>query len=81
MGIRREEVMALGDNTNDMHLLQAAGLAVAVGNAVPSLKEYADYVCEGERSDGFREALEKFVLAPDAEIALEEWENRVAPRM
>ena len=81
MGIRREEVMALGDNTNDMHLLQAAGLAVAVGNAVPALKEYADYVCEGERSDGFREALEKFVLAPDAEMALEEWQNRVAPQM
>ena len=81
MGIRREEVMALGDNTNDMHLLQAAGLAVAVGNAVPALKEYADYVCEGKRSAGFREALEKFVLAPDAEMALAEWENRVAPRM
>ena len=81
LGIRRDEVMALGDNTNDMHLLQAAGLAVAVGNAVSALKEYADYVCEGERSDGFREALEKFVLAPDAEMALEEWQNRVAPQM
>ena len=77
MGIRREEVMALGDNTNDMHLLQAAGLAIAVANAVPRLQEYADYVCEGERSDGFREAIEKFILAPDAAMAVEEWENNV----
>jgi len=76
-GIRREEVMALGDNTNDMHLLQAAGLAVAVANAVPRLQEYADYVCKGERSEGFREAIEKFILAPDAAMAVEEWENNV----
>jgi hydroxymethylpyrimidine pyrophosphatase-like HAD family hydrolase len=60
-----------------MHLLQAAGLAVAVGNAVPALKEYADYVCESKRSAGFREAIEKFILAPDAAIAVEEWENNV----
>ena len=77
MGIRREEIMALGDNTNDMHLLQAAGLAIAVANAVPRLQEYADYVCQGERSEGFREAVEKFILAPDAAIAVEEWENNV----
>ena len=77
MGIRREEIMALGDNTNDMHLLQAAGLAIAVANAVPRLQEYADYVCKGERSEGFREAIEKFILAPDAAIAVEEWENNV----
>ena len=77
MGIRREEIMALGDNTNDMHLLQAAGLAIAVANAVPRLQEYADYVCKGERSEGFREAVEKFILAPDAAIAVEEWENNV----
>ncbi len=76
-GIRRDEVMALGDNTNDMHLLQAAGLAIAVANAVPALQEYADYVCKGERSDGFREAIEKFILAPDAAMAVEEWENNV----
>ena len=77
MGIRREEIMALGDNTNDMHLLQAAGLAIAVANAVPRLQEYADYVCKGERSEGFREAIEKFILAPDAAMAVEEWENNV----
>ena len=61
-GLSRDEIMALGDNTNDRLLLEHAGLAVAVANAVPSLKEVADYVCEGERDKGFCEALEKFVL-------------------
>lgn len=61
-GIDLSETMALGDNTNDILLLKAAGLAVAVQNAVPELKDIADYVCNGERSEGFSEALLKFVL-------------------
>ena len=60
--VSREETMALGDNTNDSHLLMASGFAVAVSNAVPALKEIADYVCENERSAGVEEALRKFVL-------------------
>lgn len=62
LGFQRNEIMALGDNTNDMLLLQHAGLGVAVANSVPALKEIADYVCTGERSLGFNEALERFVL-------------------
>ena len=61
-GVDISETMALGDNTNDMLLLKAAGFAVAVNNAVPQLKAIADYVCEGERSVGFTEAMLKFVL-------------------
>ena len=38
LGICREEVMALGDNDNDVELLQWAGLSVAVGNADSVLK-------------------------------------------
>ena len=57
LGISMDDVIAFGDNTNDMPLLKAAGTAVAVGNAVPALKEYADYVAEAERSEGFREGL------------------------
>lgn len=60
--VSKEEVMALGDNTNDIQLLQEAGLAVAVANSVESLKKIADYVCEKERSEGFNEAIEKFIL-------------------
>ncbi len=57
LGYSKDEVIAFGDNTNDLQLLLAAGTAVAVGNAVPVIKEHADYVAEGERSEGFREGL------------------------
>ena len=61
--IRREEVMACGDNTNDIEMLEWAGLGVAVANAVPELKNGADYVAEARRSFGVAEAVKKFVLA------------------
>ena len=61
--IRREEVMACGDNTNDIEMLEWAGLGVAVANAVPELKNGADYVAEALLSLGVAEAVKKFVLA------------------
>ncbi len=62
LGIRREEVMACGDNTNDLEMVEWAGLGVAVANAVPELKAKADYAAESERSEGVAEAVRKFVL-------------------
>ena len=62
LGLKKEEVMGCGDNTNDLPLLLESGTAVAVANSVPELKAAATYVCEGERSDGFNEAVKKFVL-------------------
>ena len=62
MDIDRQEVMALGDNTNDLPMIRWAGLGVAVGNAVEALKAEADYICTAERSLGVEEALKKFVL-------------------
>jgi len=62
MGVRQDEVMALGDNTNDLPMLRWAGLGVVVSNGVPSVKAEADYVCQAERSEGVEEALRKFVL-------------------
>ncbi len=62
MDVRREEVMALGDNTNDLPMLRWAGLGVVVANGVEAAKAEADYVCAGERSEGVEEALKTFVL-------------------
>jgi Cof subfamily protein (haloacid dehalogenase superfamily) len=41
-GYRREQVMAIGDNLNDLEMLQFAGLPVVMGNAAPSLRERAN---------------------------------------
>ncbi len=62
MGVRREETMALGDNTNDLPMIRWAGVGVVVGNGVEAVKQEADYVCTAQRSLGVEEALKKFVL-------------------
>lgn len=62
MNVPRENVMALGDNTNDLPMLRWAGLGVVVANGVAAAKAEADYVCQKERSEGVEEALKKFVL-------------------
>ena len=62
--IKPEEVMAIGDHTNDVEVIKSAGLGVAVANAQPELKEIADYVTSKERAEGVREAINKFVLRP-----------------
>ena len=62
MGVRQDEVMALGDNTNDLSMIRWAGLGVVVANGVAAAKAEADYICQKERSEGVEEALLQFVL-------------------
>lgn len=63
LGIPIEETMAIGDNSNDLDLLKTAGLSIAMQNAIPALKDIADYVCESDNNQGgVGEAIEKFIL-------------------
>lgn len=62
LGVERAEVIACGDNGNDLEMIEWAGTGVAVANAVDAAKSAADYVTEAERSLGVLEALERFVL-------------------
>lgn len=48
----KEEAIAFGDGGNDIEMLQAVGLGVAMGNAEDSVKEIADDVCESVAEDG-----------------------------
>lgn len=57
-----QRVLAVGDNDNDIPLLQAAGYGVAMGNASPGLKAVADWIAPTIAEDGAAVALEKFVL-------------------
>jgi Cof subfamily protein (haloacid dehalogenase superfamily) len=61
-GIAPSEVLCLGDNYNDLDMLQYAGLGVAMENAVDELKAAADYVTTSNNDDGAAKAIEKLIL-------------------
>lgn len=52
-------IVGIGDAENDLAFLQLCGCAVAVANALPSIKEVADVVTRGARGDGVREIIER----------------------
>ncbi len=61
-GISREEVIAIGDNENDMSMIEYAGLGIAMGNAEECLKNAADHITCDYQEDGVAEAIERFIL-------------------
>lgn len=61
-----EEVIAVGDHENDIDMIKAAGLGIAVKNAIPELMEAADYVTENNCDNSpIAEIINKFVLQED----------------
>ena len=63
LGIKRNEIAAIGDQLNDMELIDYAGLGIAVANAEDALKEKADAVTiSTNNEDAVSEAIEKFLL-------------------
>ena len=55
-----ENVMALGDSFNDLHMLLWAGTGVAMGNATEPAKAAADYITDDVDHDGIMNALKHF---------------------
>ena len=51
------EIMACGDGGNDIPMLKAAGIGVAMGNACDALKEAADYITLSNDDDGLAYAI------------------------
>jgi 5-amino-6-(5-phospho-D-ribitylamino)uracil phosphatase len=62
LGVKKEEIIGVGDSGNDFPLLMASGLKVAMGNALEDLKDIADYVAPSVDEDGVAEVIERFVL-------------------
>lgn len=58
------EIMTLGDEENDLPMIQYAGLGVAMENAVPLVKAAADVITATNDQDGVAKAVEKYVLQP-----------------
>lgn len=61
-GLKEDEVLTIGDQDNDIDLIQSGGIGVAMGNGTDELKAVADYVTDTVNNDGFVKAVEKFVL-------------------
>lgn len=62
LGIDLAKTMALGDQHNDLTMIQQAGLGIAMANAVDEIKDNADFITTSQNDDGVGLAVEKWVL-------------------
>ena len=62
LGVATGQIIAAGDWLNDLPMLQACGLRIAMGGAPDELKDIADYVAPSVDEDGLAVAIEEFVL-------------------
>lgn len=58
--LKDDEILTIGDQNNDIELLRAGGIKIAMGNATDELKSVADYITDIVQNDGFVKAMEKF---------------------
>lgn len=61
LGITQSETMAIGDNENDLSMIEYAGIGVAMGNATDSVKAAADIQTTSNDEDGVAEVLLKYM--------------------
>jgi len=62
LGIKKEEIICIGDQANDMEMISYAGLGIAMGNAIDEVKNIAQYITSDNDNDGVAKAIEKFIL-------------------
>jgi Cof subfamily protein (haloacid dehalogenase superfamily) len=68
-GYAREEVMAIGDNHNDLEMLSFAGVPIVMGNSVPELKAFGWHETGTNDQNGVALAIEQFALREAAPCA------------
>ena len=61
MHITADQMIACGDSYNDVPMLQVAGLGVAMANAVPEVKEAADFITRSNDEEGILHVIETFL--------------------
>lgn len=64
-GVKQEEVIAIGDNSNDESMIEYAGLGVSMGNGTEGLKKIANYICPTNAESGVAHVIRKFILGED----------------
>ncbi|MEM8603125.1 MAG: Cof-type HAD-IIB family hydrolase [Cyanobacteria bacterium P01_H01_bin.121] len=61
LGLQPQQIMTIGDNYNDVEMLQYAGIGVAMGNAPQAVQAIADWVAPTVEADGVAFAIERYV--------------------
>lgn len=62
LGLKSDEVMAIGDGGNDLQMIKWAGIGVAMANAAQYVREAADFVTKTNNEAGVAYALNRFIL-------------------
>jgi Cof subfamily protein (haloacid dehalogenase superfamily) len=61
-GWSMDECLCIGDDANDIEMIDHAGIGVVMGNGAPDTKKHADYITDGIDQDGFANAMRHFGL-------------------
>jgi len=63
LGLKKDEVICVGDSFNDLYMIKEGGLGVAVANAHPAIRQEADYITKSSNNEhAIKEVIEKFIL-------------------
>lgn len=62
LDVKIEQTMAIGDQANDATMIKAAGLGVAMGNAIPDIKQLANVITEDNNHSGVAKAIKAYAL-------------------
>ena len=63
LGIQKEEILAIGDNDNDLSMFRAAGTKVVMGNAPAYIRSRAHFVADTNEQDGAAKIMESILHA------------------
>ncbi len=62
LGIEQHEILAIGDQENDISMIKYAGIGVAMGDGEPTLLEVADFITTSFDDEGFSHAIETLIF-------------------
>lgn len=62
LGVKREEVVAIGDNVNDIEMIENSGLGIVIGNSALSQKNIGDVIVKSCDESGVADAINKYIL-------------------
>ncbi len=61
INIKKDEIIAIGDNINDKKMIENAGLGIAMQKCAPEVKKVAKFITTSNNEEGVAKALEKFI--------------------